>query len=161
MVVRSRCAYVPNNDGNGYPFEAKSTYPQGAAGLLHSGSDGCDGICVHLRYLRFLRAMETVFIRSEIKNNNLQATNDVATKSNYHPGFETTLKKKSVQIRVHPCPIFFTRAQAGCTLHEVETPAGNDACDETKDSKPKTQPAAMKSASICVICGQPVRAMSW
>jgi len=49
--------------------------------------------------------MEPVFIRSEIKNNNLQASNDAATKSNCHPGLETTLKNKSVQIRVHPCPI--------------------------------------------------------
>ena len=63
----------------------------------------------NLRYLRFLRAMEPVFIRSDIKNNNLQTSNDAATKSNRHPELETTLKKKSVQIRVHPCPILHAR----------------------------------------------------
>ena len=68
----------------------------------------CDEICANLRYLRYLRfllTMEPVFIRSEIENNSLQASNDTATKSYCHPGRETTLKKKSVHIRVHPCPI--------------------------------------------------------
>jgi len=48
--------------------------------------------------------MESVFIRSKIKNNNLKASNDAATKSDRHPGRESTRKKKSVHIRVHPCP---------------------------------------------------------
>ena len=42
-----------------------------------------------------------VFIRSEIKNNNLQASNDAATKLNCDPGRESTHQKK---IRVYQCP---------------------------------------------------------
>ena len=52
---------------------------------------------------------------------------------------------RSVAIRVP----FLTSATAGCALHEVEAPTGNDACDETKNSKPKTQPVAM-SLRLCV-----------
>jgi len=56
--------------------------------------------------------MESVFIRFKIKYNNLQASIDAATKSNCHPGRKSTLKKKSVQIRVYPCPILHDDASA-------------------------------------------------
>jgi len=91
MVVRSRCVNAPNNDGNGYPFEVFNADPRKNT--------------EQVRYLRFLRTMEPVFIRSEIKNNNLQVSNNAATKLNSDPGRESTCKIKSVQIRVHPCPI--------------------------------------------------------
>ena len=55
-------------------------------------------------------------IRSEIKNNNLQAINQPYTKSIRNPGRKSTLKKKSVKIRVP-----FKRGRAGdpSPHHEV------------------------------------------
>ena len=49
--------------------------------------------------------VRSVTIRSEIKIEALQASDYAATKLKLHPGPERHPLKKSVQIRVHPCPI--------------------------------------------------------
>ena len=142
-----------------HPFEAKSTYPQKAAGSSHSDSDECNAICgfsVQWNLCSSVpKSKTTTFKHQMTPPRSRIAILDPKPPSRKNPC-------KSVSIRVP----FFTCAQSGCASHEVETRTGNDACDETKNSKPKTQNSArcdgsalfaMVSASICAICGFSVR----